>query len=167
MSELEIRAFKALITFSNEELLRMIKEYPNIRHLREGLSMRKILRVYIASPYNSLLNRGVSLQAVKGKAREALSEAKAGFFSSRFEFFSPVLTFRGQELSRDEAMRRCFNELMACEFLFIPSDLSVLLSEGIYEEYKFARKNGIVVIFADKNIRARFEARGKNENKRD
>ena len=122
---------KAAFAFSKDELRNLVEGYPSIRHLREAYAMKaeKTLKVYVASPYDTVLNAGFSV---------------------------PVLEFGELDISRDEAMKKCFGELKKCDFLFIADVLYNDKSKGIKEEYEFAKTNHICVVFENLQIKERF-----------
>lgn len=148
---------KAAFAFSKEELKNLVEGYPSIRHLREAYAMKakKTLKVYVASPYDTVLNAGFSVGDAFYLANKAQDRAKH-IFSSKFSFFVPVLEFGELDISRDEAMKKCFGELKKCDFLFIADVLYNDKSKGIKEEYEFAKTNHICVVFENLQIKERF-----------
>ena len=148
---------KAAFAFSKEELKNLVDGYPSIRHLREAYAIKceKTLKVYVASPYDTVLNAGFSVGDAFYLASKAQDRAKH-IFSSKFSFFVPVLEFGELNISRDEAMKMCFNELKKCDFLFIADVLYNDQSKGIKEEYEFAKANHICVVFENLGVKERF-----------
>ena len=98
---------KAAFAFSKDELRNLVEGYPSIRHLREAYAMKaeKTLKVYVASPYDTVLNAGFSVGDAFYLAGKAQDRAKH-IFSSKFSFFVPVLEFGELDISRDEAMKK-------------------------------------------------------------
>lgn len=148
---------KAAFAFSKEELKNLVEGYPSIRHLREAYAMKveKTLKVYVASPYDTVLNAGFSVGDAFYLAGKAQDRAKH-IFSSKFSFFVPVLEFGELDISREEAMKKCFGELKKCDFLFIADVIYNDKSKGIKEEYEFAKANHICVVFENLQIKERF-----------
>ena len=148
---------KAAFAFSKDELRNLVEGYPSIRHLREAYAMKaeKTLKVYVASPYDTVLNAGFSVGDAFYLANKAQDKAKH-IFSSKFSFFVPVLEFGELSISRDEAMKMCFSELKKCDFFFISDVLYNDKSKGIKEEYEFAKANHICVVFENLQIKEQF-----------
>ncbi|MGP1484864.1 MAG: hypothetical protein ACTTJC_01995 [Campylobacter sp.] len=162
---IHLKALKANFHFNEKELLLLVEKYPYLRHLREAVAMKfNNVRVYVASPYDTLLSVGFSLDEVREIATNGVLRASQ-VFGGRFEIYSPVLDFGLENISRQEAMKRCFDELKRSNFLFISDNVSTLKSKGIYEEFKFAKQNKIAVIFDNPNIEAMFKKRLRDENK--
>ncbi|QCD44432.1 hypothetical protein [Campylobacter mucosalis] len=148
---------RAVMAFSHRELKELVRDFPYLKHLREALSIKsgRRLRVYVASPYDTLLNEGHSMTVVKHEAVSAINSAKARF-GLKFDLFSPVLEFGGANISRDEAMKRCFSELIECDFLYIGKTLYFWASLGIFAEYEFATTHGICVVFESLEVKNEF-----------
>lgn len=152
------KKYRAIHTFSQEELKKMVREYPYLKHLRDAYAIKssRTLKVYVASAYDTLLQAGYSLKMVEGEAKIALERANR-LFKGGFELFSPVLTFGRLKISRDEAMKMCLNKLKQCDFLFIADTTKVTQSIGIIAEYEFALDNDKCIVFENLNLKKRFE----------
>lgn len=122
------------------------------------------MKIYVASPYDTLLKSGVSLENVMLIARFAVIQARLKF-NENDVLYSPVLDIgeSHKDIKRDEAMAFCFKKLKECDALFIPKLEGVIKSEGIYKEYIFARKNGIKTIFRSMKIKKYFKAKKETE----
>lgn len=106
------------------------------------------MRVYVASAYDTALRYGKDRKFVRDLAIQALEKANHHFDDSD-ELFSPVLSFmnKHKDKSREIVMHLCFSELSECDVLFIPNLRYTILSDGIKDEFEFAIKSGIKVVF--------------------
>lgn len=122
------------------------------------------MKIYVASPYETLLKNGVSLENVILIARFAVIQASLKFSKDDI-LYSPVLDIgeSHKDIKREEAMAFCFKKLKECDVLFIPKLDGVKESEGIYKEYTFARKNGINTIFRSAKIKKYFKTKKEIE----
>ncbi|CUU71955.1 hypothetical protein [Campylobacter hyointestinalis] len=120
--------------------------------------MKKI-RVYVASPYEILV-RDYGEKYTRKIASKALEQSKLNL-SIDFEHYSPVLSLMDEykDKSRDEVMARCFDELNKCDVLFIPSVQSIVLSDGVKDEFEFAIKKGKMITFASTAVQNVFQRR--------
>lgn len=120
--------------------------------------MKKI-RVYVASPYEILV-RDYGEEYTRKVASKALEQSKLNL-SIDFEHYSPVLSLMDEykDKSRDEVMARCFDELSKCDVLFIPHVQSIVLSDGVKDEFEFAIKKGKMITFASTTVQNVFQRR--------
>ncbi|WP_033915797.1 hypothetical protein [Campylobacter sputorum] len=118
------------------------------------------MKIYVASPYEALLKQGVSMDMVMTEANLAMIKASV-IFNKENEFYSPVLDMgeKYRHVKREIVMQMCLNKLKECNLLFIPNLKSVAQSEGIYEEYVFAKQNDIKIFFDSVEIQKLFESR--------
>lgn len=133
--------------FSADELKDLIEAYPYLDHLKNALVKKGDFWVYVASCYDTLLNKGFDLDFVFDEADKGLEQARKFFKFKGYKLFSPVLEYGGKTIPRAEAMKKCLNDLKDCDFLFIPNLPYVNESLGVAEEIKFAKKHNIPVLF--------------------
>lgn len=103
-------------------------------------------KVYVASPYQGLLDLGYSYDDVRRYANECMRVAEEFLQCDKDELFSPVLAFMDihRNSPREEVMDLCFEKLEGCDTLFIydyeayPQE-SIIDSQGIFDEYSMAR----------------------------
>ncbi|QCD52678.1 DUF7768 domain-containing protein [Campylobacter sp. RM16192] len=120
--------------------------------------MKNVKRIYVCSPYTALKEFGDNV--VRLYALKALKSANAFYADDRVELFSPVLTnmYTCEHLSHDEAMQICFAQLRSCDELFIGGELrTTFFSKGITMEYKFAKEQGVPVVFEDEIFKRFYE----------
>ncbi|WP_172201123.1 DUF4406 domain-containing protein [Campylobacter sp. RM16188] len=126
--------------------------------------MKPVKRIYVCSPYTELKKK--SDTHVRHAALGLMRRANTFYEDERVELFSPVLTnmYQCEHMTHDEAMQICFAQLRSCDEIFISTGMNsmreiemVLNSKGIWMEYKFAKKNGIKVSFADTFMRDIYE----------
>lgn len=148
---------RAVLTFSHRELRELVRDYPYLKHLREALAIKsdRRLRVYVASPYDTLLNAGYGMRAVTREAIRALKSAEKKF-NFKFALFSPVLEFGNLDITRNKAMQCCFSELIKSDFLYIARTHKYCDSLGILDEYEFAISHGICVVFESLEVKNEF-----------
>ncbi|CAD7289553.1 hypothetical protein LMG7974_01630 [Campylobacter majalis] len=167
--QMHFRALKVAYMFKQHEIISLIGRFNCLTHLRLALKIKRDenmskIKIYVASPYDAMLNRGFSLDEVMQVAKKTKKNAINYFLGFDFDYFSPVLEFGDKGLSRDVAMKSCFAELLMADFLYIGDGEFVNKSEGIYEEYRFCIENNIAVVFARREIREEFKQRLDAEN---
>ncbi|MDL0089927.1 hypothetical protein [Campylobacter gastrosuis] len=149
---------RAIKHFNEKELKELIRDYPFLKHLREAYAFKKDkCRVYVASPYDTLLSIGWSILDVENEAKKAMQTAKRLFNSPNFELFSPVLHFGRKALSRDEAMSLCFKELSTCDFFFVAKTAKFHESLGILAEFDNSLENDKIIVFENLQTKLKFE----------
>lgn len=159
---IKFKAIRAFNNFSTAGLIQLIRKYPTTKHLKEALNMKgEKIKIYVTSPYDTLLNRGFKLDYVFKIAKKATKQAKSIFKGDNYVLYSPVLDMGAENISRKEAMKRCFKELKKCTFVFVPNVNHIANSKGVLDEVVYAKKNNIGVIFADSTVRIAFKSEGK------